>query len=618
MNEYKGTLKIAKYNIHNFPEGRINWTCPLCSEHRHKKTDKCVKIFWEQGFAKCFHCGEVIQLHEWKKGTEKEKKYVIPTWQNNTKLSDKVIKYFEEDRKISQFIIRLMKVSEGVEIMPDRKSKDWVKKNTIQFPYYRYGEVINVKYRSADKSFKMCKDAEKIPYNLDNIIGNETIYCVEGEMDVLSVMECGIHNVTSPPNGFTKEGIINLDWLNNDIETFTNAAKLVLCFDNDVPGQNGKKEFIRRFGAHKCYSVDLKECKDANEFLQKYGKDALRLALETHIEIPLDNVSTYNQYKAAVRSFFLNGMPRGIVTDTLHNLDENFSTLTGQILLVTGRPSSGKSEVVDQMVISYALKYGYKAAFASVENKPNELHHQKIIRKMVGFKPRDASDFNRGFELCETFADDHFFMIDLENGYDLDRVLMKAEELVYRKGIRILVIDPFNKINLKSKIESITGNRINDYTNAYLTKIDQFATKFDVLIILVAHPVKLEKQQNGKRVIPDFYDVKGGGEFYDMCHHGLVVDRDYDLDLTLIRTLKVKFAHLGENNKDAWFKYNINNGRLNSVIGNTNELDNQQINWDNENWMTKKEKQYQQLEIVNHYERNTDYEDLFEQREPTF
>lgn len=339
MNEYKGNLKIAKYNIHNFPEGRKSWTCPLCSEHRHKKTEKCVKIFWEQGFAKCFHCGEVIQMHEWEKGNDKEKKYVIPTWQNNTELSDKVIKYFEEDRKISQFIIRLMKVSEGVEIMPDRKSKDWIKKNTIQFPYHRYGEVINVKYRSADKSFKMCKDAEKIPYNLDNIIGNETIYCVEGEIDVLSVMECGIHNVTSPPNGFTKEGVINLDWLNNDVETFTNATKLVLCFDNDIPGQNGRKEFIRRFGAHKCYCVDLKECKDANEYLQKYGKDALKLALETHIEIPLENVSTYNQYKAAVRSFFLNGMPRGIVTDTLHNLDENFSTLTSQILLVTGRPS---------------------------------------------------------------------------------------------------------------------------------------------------------------------------------------------------------------------------------------------------------------------------------------
>lgn len=307
-----------------------------------------------------------------------------------------------------------------------------------------------------------------------------------------------------------------------------------------------------------------------------------------------------------------------IPMETVHDIEvednHNFYIATNSDPILVH--NSGKSEVVDQMVISYAIKYGYKAAFASVENKPNELHHQKIIRKMIGIKPRCEADFNRGFELCESFADDHFFMIDLENGYDLDRVLMKAEELVYRKGIRVLVVDPFNKINLKSKIEPITGNRINDYTNSYLSKLDQFANKFEVLVILVAHPVKLEKQPNGKRVIPDFYDVKGGGEFYDMCHHGIVVDRDYGLDLTLIRTLKVKFAHLGENNKDAWFKYNINNGRLNSVVD--NDIEAQNIAWDNENWIMKKEKQYQQLELTSHYESNTDYDALFEQREPTF
>ena len=149
-------------------------------------------------------------------------------------------------------------------------------------------------------------------------------------------------------------------------------------------------------------------------------------------------------------------------------------------------------------------------------------------------------------------------MVDLENGYDLERVLMKAEELVYRKGIRCLVIDPFNKVRFKGSVEGVTGNRTNDYTNTYLELLNNFAVKFDILIILVAHPVKMNKLDTGKRAIPDFYDVKGGGEFYDMCHHGLVVHRDYDMEVTLIRTLKVKFLHLGSSNEDSYFKYNIN------------------------------------------------------------
>ena len=576
-------FKISKYNVHGFKENAKQSTCPLCSESRKKKTDKCVSLHWDSGLAKCHHCGEIIQMHEYEK-KQVEIKYKIPEWNNDTKLSDGAVKWFE-GRKISQFILRLMKIGEGVESMPD--AKGWKNKNTVQFPYIRRGEVIDVKYRSGDKAFKLYKEAERIPYNLDNVAGNEIIYLVEGEMDVLAVMECGIHNVTSPPNGFTEKGTVNLDFLNNDVDVFLNAEKLILAFDNDEPGENGKREFIRRFGAHKCFTVDLKDCKDSNEYSIKYGVESLKEALENHIEIPLEDISTYSDYKNRVRDFFLNGMPKGIMTKTLANLDEYFSTYFSQLLLVTGIPSSGKSEVVDQMVISYAVNYGHKTAFCSVENKPNELHHQKLIRKLLGYTPKKRIDFNSSFEACEKFTDDHFYMIDLENGYDLDRVLSKAEELVYRKGIKILVIDPFNKIKLKSKIESVTGNRTNDYTNAYLEKLNEFATKFDVLIILVAHPVKMHKQENGKRAVPDFYDVKGGGEFYDMCHHGIVVHRDYDLDLVLIKTLKVKFAHLGENNKETWFKYNINNGRLGNVIGNPNGTEAYNIDWDNDNWVVK-------------------------------
>jgi len=590
-------FEISKFNIHKFPEGVKYHTCPLCSADRKKKTQKCVRIYWESGLAKCSHCGEVIQLHEFKRKKEKIR-YNIPDWKNNTSLSDNVVKWFES-RNISQFILRLMKIGEGIESMPHYTKKEsiWKNKNTIQFPYFRNGNVIDIKYRSGDKTFKLFKGAERIPYNLDNIQGQEVIYCVEGEPDVLATMECGIHNVTSPPNGFTEKGNVNLDWLNADVEHFIKAEKLILAFDNDVPGENGKREFIRRFGAHKCFTVDLKNCKDANEYLVEYGVEELKIALENHIEIPLENVSTYNDYKEKVRDFFLNGMPKGIITKTLKGLDNNFSVNFAQTVMVTGKPSSGKSDVVDQIVLSYALNYGYKTAFASVENKPNQLHHQKLIKKLNGIVPSKPEHFNKSFEACEKFIDDHIIMIDLENGYDLERVLLKAEELVYRKGVRILVIDPFNKIPYKGNIESITGNRTNDYTNKYHQLLNEFENKFDVLVFLVAHPVKLPKMDNGKRVIPDFYDVKGGGEHYDMSHHGIVVDRDYELDITLIRTLKVKFIHLGENNKDSFFKYNINNGRLCDIDGDPYSVEGFNILWDNENWVTKGMDEAEQKDI---------------------
>jgi twinkle protein len=48
-----------------------------------------------------------------------------------------------------------------------------------------------------------------------------------------------------------------------------------------------------------------------------------------------------------------------------------FSTYTGQFITVTGIPSSGKSDFVDQMVVGYNKQYGWKTAFASPENATN-------------------------------------------------------------------------------------------------------------------------------------------------------------------------------------------------------------------------------------------------------
>lgn len=602
-------FEIEQYNIHNIPDNVKYHTCPLCSHTRKKKTQKCLTLYWENGLGKCSHCGEVVQLHTFKKKTNET--YKLPEWNNNTNLSENVVKWFEK-RGISQFILRLMKISEGIEMMPPNKNETaWKEKNTVQFPYFRNGEVTNIKYRGGDKTFKLAKDAEKIPYNLDNIQGQEIIYMVEGEPDVLAVMECGIHNVTSPPNGFTLKGNVNLDWLNNDVEHFINAKKLVLAFDQDEPGQNGTKEFIRRFGAHKCFLVDLSDCKDSNDYLLRYGGERLKEALLNHFEVPLEGVSTYNNHKEGVRDFFLNGMPKGYVTGVMPTLDKIFSVNSGQPIMITGIPSSGKSEVLDQICLGYATKYNFKIAYASPENKPNVLHLQKLVRKTLGYAPSDKHQFNMAFEDIERFLNDNVFMIDMEMGYDLESVLLKFEELVIRKGVKVVVIDPFNKVRYKGEIMNVTGNRVNDYTNTYLTKLEEFARKCDVIPFLVAHPNKLEKGANGKRVIPDFYDVKGGGEFYDMMPHGLVVHRNYELDTTLIRTLKVKFSHLGSNNADAWFKFNINNGRYTEIIGDvesairTNDESIISYSWDNSNWI-KKEPVLKNIEYNQNFENETE------------
>ena len=118
-------------------------------------------------------------------------------------------------------------------------------------------------------------------------------------------------------------------------------------------------------------------------------------------------------------------------------------------------------------------------------------------------------------------VNDNFFFIDMER-YSLEAVLRKGAELVKRKGIKCLVIDPYNKVR-----DANAGSAdVNVYTLEYLTKLEVFAKKYDVLVIVVAHPTKMYKDNDGKMEEPNMYNIKGGGEWYDASYHGLLVHRE--------------------------------------------------------------------------------------------
>ena len=108
-------FEIEINNQYNLPENAKYSTCPLCSHTRKKSTQKCLQLFWDAGLAKCNHCGELLQLHTYKKKkNEVVKVYQKPVWKNYTDLSDKLIKWFES-RKISQTTLKAMKITEGLE-----------------------------------------------------------------------------------------------------------------------------------------------------------------------------------------------------------------------------------------------------------------------------------------------------------------------------------------------------------------------------------------------------------------------------------------------------------------------------------------------------------------------
>ena len=564
--EINGFL-IDKFNQHGLVE-KSQGICPLCSHDRQPKNQKakCASYDWERGLGTCHNCNTSFQLHTYQRKGASEKVYVRPTEVEYQPPATRVIGWFET-RGISQKTLTDLNVGEGSEFMPQTGKTE----NTIKFNYFMGDQLINVKYRDGRKNFKLYKGAEKVFYNINSIVGYDTCVITEGEMDVLALHEAGIKNAISVPNGATLNSN-NLDYLDNCIDYFEDKEKIILAVDSDEAGQALQSELVRRLGAEVCYLVSFDDCKDANEYLQKYGKEKLQERIKTARPVPLENVTTFKDIEDEVTDFVRNGFKKGYQVG-LSNFDEIFSTYTGQFITVTGIPSSGKSDFVDQMVVGYNNNYGWKTAFASPENAPTYLHAHKLMRKTWQGMPSSKDIHGDKWNQVANHVNDNYFFIDMER-YTLESVLRKGAELVKRKGIKCLVIDPFNKVrDVDCKTEDV-----NRYTMEYLTKIETFAKKYDVLVFVVAHPTKMYKDKDGKMEEPTMYNIKGGGEWYDASYHGILVHRNYEEKTVKAKILKVKFQNLGENGAEAHFTWEPRSGCFVPHVNAVNE--NEAMPWE--------------------------------------
>jgi twinkle protein len=550
MNTEINGFAIEDFNVHKLEEGNKQGICPLCSPDRKPKNQKakCASYDWDRGLGTCHNCDKSFQLHTYQRKGKAEKVYIKPEQVAIHNEPGMKVEDWFKTRGISHQTLIDLKVTEGPEWMPQTQKTE----NVIKFNYFMGGELTNVKYRDGRKNFKLYKGAEKVFYNIDSIVGFEYCVIVEGEMDVLALHEAGITNAVSVPNGATLN-TNNLDYLDSCIDYFEDKDKIILACDSDEAGQALQAELIRRLGSEVCYITTFEDCKDANEYLLKYGKERLSERISKSKPVPLENVTTFRDIEDEVTDFVRNGFKPGFQIG-LQNFDDIFSTYTGQFITVTGIPSSGKSDFVDQMVVGYNNNYGWKTAFASPENQPTYLHAHKLMRKTWQGMPTKEDIGGERWNQVADHCNSNYYHIDMER-YTLDSVLKKAAELVKRKGIKCLVIDPFNKVR------DVGGSDdVNRYTMEYLAKIEIFAKKYDVLVFIVAHPTKMYKDKDGKIEEPTMYNIKGGGEWYDASYHGILVHRDYEAKTVKAKVLKVKFQNLGENGAEAHFKWEPKSG----------------------------------------------------------
>lgn len=509
--------------------------CPKCSHDRKKKTDPCLSVDIVTGAYNCHNCdwkGYVMDRQDYEKVV-----YAVPTFNNRTNLPKSIVDWFFK-RGISQQTLIDFKVTYGKEWMPQTNKEEVV----IQFNYFRAGELVNIKFRDTAKNFKLVKNAELILYNLDSIADQTEIVICEGEIDAMAWHEAGIKNVVSVPNGASKSQ--KLEYLDNCYPYFQNATKIYLSTDNDEPGINLREELARRFGKERCFKVDFSDFKDANEYFLAKGKESLRSLLIESKEYPIDGVFTIDDVWDQVEHIYQFGLPEGDRTGDPY-FDAHLRCMPGELTMVTGIPGHGKSIYLDQVTLGLCLNSGWEFGVFSPESYPMPLYFTRLAKRLLGKKFSKNHINPSELQAIRNWIRTRYNLIfPSEEGFSLDVILEKAKQLVLRKGIKGLIIDPWNRI------ESTIPNGYNEgkFINEQLAKIINFNQKTGIHTFLVAHPTKMKKRVDdiANYEVPNMYSISGSAHFFNMTQNGFTVYRNYTTQKTEVHFQKVKWEHLGK------------------------------------------------------------------------
>ena len=404
--------------------------------------------------------------------------------------------------------------------------------NCIVFPYFNKGKMEYAKLRSfPEKGFSSHGSALNF-YNIDSVEEKDWVIICEGEIDCLSFKEIGLNQVVSIPHGAVMkvtDGKIDpqedtkFRFIWNAKSKLDKCNKIILALDNDKSGQAMAEEIARRVGKDKCWKIEYPEgCKDANEVLVKFGVEKLDEIATRPIPYPVSGLYDAEHFYEEVDDIYDKGVGTGISTG-YKDVDDIYTVVEGQLSVVTGHPSSGKSEFIDQIMVNIAKEKNWKFGICSFENEPR-IHISKLISKYLE-KPffGDASKRMSKEELKEgkEFVQKHFSFLYQADGSlsSLDSIITRMKIAVMRHGVRGIIIDPYNYI-ARDQDTSET-----DWISEMLTKLRVFAQAHSIHIWFVAHPTKMMRRDDGTVPPPKGYDISGSASWFAKADVGLTVHR---------------------------------------------------------------------------------------------
>lgn len=394
-----------------------------------------------------------------------------------------------------------------------------------------------VKYRPSRKVKKgenkcWCqKGADTTPllFNMNRINTTVPLLICEGEPDCLSAIEAGFTNAVSVPLGST-----NFHWIEENWDFLEQFSSIVICSDNDEAGLKMQKECIYRLGSWRTKVVEVPQLyvdettnqrysvNDLNEVLYYFGKEKVMEIILDAKDSPVPGVVDFADIED-IDLDALDGIPTG-----LPNLDRYLMKLFyGTLNIVTGINGSGKSSFLNQVICqcldrgenaylfsgelpNFQAKNWLNFIFAGQRNVKECQYNDSVFYKVTPEAKRAISEFYRGRL---------YIRQDGESNKSAD-LLKSMEDSVRKYGTKLLILDNLTAINLESN-----DNNKYDKQADFIMDLIAFAVKFNVVVILVVHPHKIDMMRRLSKM-----DVQGISAIIDLAHRIISLYRVQESD----------------------------------------------------------------------------------------
>lgn len=532
--------------------------CPYCRPRATKDNVRSFSINLETGQFKCLRAscgvqGNMITLSkdfDFSLGNEVDEYYRPKRQFRKMKTPEKPIEPKPEaityltGRGISEEVIKKYQITVQTN-----------SPNILVFPFFdEKGKLQFVKYRKTDYDKEKDHNKEWCEANTKPILFGmfqcndkfDRLIMTEGQMDSLSVATSGYENATSVPTGAKGFTWVPYcwDWISrfDEIVVFGDFENgCITLLDELKIRLKSKIKHVRE--------EDYKDCKDANEILQKYGVEQIRKCIENAKAVPIERVIELADVKN-VDIFKLEKLKTGI-----RNIDRLLygGLPFGGVHLVSGKPGEGKSTLASQIMIN-ALSQGYKC-FAYSGELPNYLfkawmdfqiagpHHIFEYQNQYGDTNFNVSNTNR--ELIADWYRGKAFLYDnrVIDGDEKESLIKTVENVVKQYGVRVVLLD-----NLMTAIDLEVGQNSDKYErqSEFVKRLSRLALRYNLIIILVAHKRKNNFSSNEND------EVSGSGDIANLALITIAYEKNKDLssDQRLCKVSKNRL--FGKVNTDGW------------------------------------------------------------------